>query len=177
MKNLTSGLWWRAAAIRALRTAGVLLAPYVPTILYTGDFLIVASVVGFGALGSLVTSLAGIAETEGKTVVWYYAVLERSVKTAAQATLALFGTSTIFQNVDWSAAPQLIGTAVLGTLVLAFMDFLPETEGKPLAEAKVTAITNVSVENPAPTEKAVPVVASVDALDENVVQGPDGSVG
>lgn len=177
MKNLTSGSWWRAAGIRALRTAGVLLAPYVPTILYTGDFLIVASVVVFGALGSFVTSLAGIAETEGKTVVWYYAVLERSVKTAAQATLALFGTATLFQDVDWSAAPQLIGTAVLGTLVLAFMDFLPETEGKPLAEAKVIAVTNVSAEDPTRTEKVVPVVASVDSLDESVVQGPDGSVG
>ena len=75
MKNLTSAVWWKAVLFRMLRTAGVIAAPYVPTILYTGDYLILASVVGFGALGSFLTSLAGLAESEGKTVIWYYALL------------------------------------------------------------------------------------------------------
>ena len=106
MRNLSSAVWWKAVVFRMLRTAGVILTPYVPTILYTGDYAIVVSVVGFGALGSFITSLAGIAETEGKNVVWYYAIMERAVKTAAQALLTLFGTAAMFQDVDWAQAPQ-----------------------------------------------------------------------
>lgn len=139
MQNLSSAAWWKATVFRMLRTIGVILTPYLPTVLYTGDYAIMLSVVGFGALGSFVTSLHGIAESDGKTVVWYYAILERSVKTAAQALLTLFGTAAMFQDVDWTQAPQLVGTAVLGTLLIAFMGFLPESPGTPEA---ATVIVN-----------------------------------
>lgn len=177
MKNLTSSVWWKAASFRALRTALVLLAPYVPTILYSADYAIVASVVFFGALTSLITSLFGIAESEGKTVPWWYALLERSVKTAAQALLTLFGTATMFQDVDWSAAPQLVGTAVLGTLLIAIMGFLPETDDKrPLAVATVDTI--VVNESGAETEKEVPVVvAATTDSEQPILRGDSGSVG
>ncbi len=159
MRNLNSASWWKAVVFRMLRTAGVILTPYVPTILYTGDYAIVVSVVGFGALGSFITSLAGIAETEGKNVVWYYAIMERAVKTAAQALLTLFGTAAMFQDVDWAQAPQLVGTAVLGSLLIGFMGFLPETSGDPLAP---TELTNVTINNAGRVEQtSTPVVASV----------------
>ena len=180
MKNLTSSVWWKAASFRALRTALVLLAPYIPTILYTADYAIVASVVGFGALSSLITSLFGIAESEGKTVVWWYALLERSIKTAAQALLTLFGTATMFSQVDWSAAPQLVGTAVLGTLLIAVMGFLPETDDKrPLAVAS----TNVVIVNEQGKvgEQKVPVAAVTDApavvVEPAVIEGDPNSAG
>lgn len=173
MKNLTSPVWWKATLFRMLRTAGVILTPYVPTILYTGEYLLVLNVVGFAALGSLVTSLFGIAESEGKTVEWYWAILERSVKTAAQALLTLFGTATMFQQVDWSQAPQLVGTAVLGTLLIAVMGFLPETDGKrPLASASVN--TFVINQEGKPSEESVPVVATVEPT---VISGEHSSVG
>lgn len=176
MKNLTSSVWWKAVLFRMLRTAGVILTPYVPTILYTQDYAIAGSVVGFAALGSFVTSLAGLAESEGKTVVWYYALLERSVKTAAQALITLFGTATMFQQVDWSAAPQLVGTAVLGSLLIAVMGFLPETDEKrPLAVAS----TNVVVinEQGKTGEQKVPVAAVTEAPVAAVIEGDPDSVG
>ena len=128
MKNLLSAVWWRAAGARAVRTALIVLTPYVPTVIHDGNYALVGSVVGFAALSSLITSLFGIAETTGTTVTWYYAILERSVKTTAQALLTLFGTATMFQQVHWAEAPALIGTAVLGSLVLSFLGFLPETK-------------------------------------------------
>lgn len=173
MKNLTSSVWWKATFFRMLRTAGVILTPYVPTILYTQNYAIAASAVGFAALGSFLTSLAGVAESEGKTVAWGWAILERSVKTAAQALLTLFGTATLFESVDWSAAPQLVGTAVLGSLLIAFMGFLPETdERRPLATASAT--TYVVNEQGNTGEQAVPVVATVDAPPTSA---PEGTVG
>lgn len=176
MKNLTSSVWWKAVLFRMLRTAGVILTPYVPTILYTQDYAIAGSVVGFAALGSFVTSLAGLAESEGKTVVWYYALLERTIKTAAQALITLFGTATMFQQVDWSAAPQLVGTAVLGSLLIAVMGFLPETDDKrPLAVAS----TNVVVinEQGKTGEQKVPVATVTEAPVSAVIEGDPDSVG
>lgn len=158
MKNLTSGVWWKAVFFRMLRTAGVIVAPYIPTILYTQDWLIVASVVGFAVLGSFLTSLAGLAESEGKTVVWYYALFERAIKTAAQAILTFIGTATMFQDVAWGDALPFVGTAVLGSLLIAVMGFLPETDEKrPLAVAS----TNVVVinEQGKEGEQKVPVAA------------------
>ena len=182
MKNLTSAVWWKAVLFRMLRTAGVIAAPYVPTILYTADWAILASVVGFGALGSFLTSLAGLAESEGKTVVWYYALLERSVKTAAQALLTFAGTATMFSQVDWPQALPFVGTAVLGSLLIAVMGFLPETDEKrPLAQATVN--TFVINEQGKPGEQGVPVVAAVEAESAKPLQTPptitgtDNSVG
>jgi hypothetical protein len=157
MSNLTSLSWWKAAGIRALRTALVILAPFVPTVLADGNYLLALSAAGFAALSSLVTSLFGIAETEGKVVPWYWALTERVTKTAAQALLTVFGTATLFEQVDWSAAPAIVGTAVLGSLLLGVLKTLPETT-QPLAPAVVTVTTGVDkAGNPA--EQSVAVVA------------------
>lgn len=167
MFNLTSAVWWKAAGMRILRTIAVILAPYIPTILYTGDYLVLASVVGFAALGSFVTSLAGIAETSGAPVVWYYAILERTVKTAAQALLTLFGTATMFQEVDWASAPQLVGTAVLGSLLIAVMGFLPETYGAPLTPQPIL-VNDLTAEDLEADEAAKLTAAA--AYDENATE-------
>lgn len=158
MSTLTSLAWWKAAAIRALRTALVILTPYVPVILTEGNYLLALSAAGFGAVSSFVTSLFGIAETEGKVVPWYWAITERVVKTAAQALLVAFGTATLFSEVDWSAVPAIVGTAVLGSLLLGVLKTLPEST-QPLAPATVNVTTGVDkAGNPA--EQSVAVVAT-----------------
>jgi len=165
MSNLKSLAWWRAAGIRALRTALVIAAPYAPTVIYDGAWLIALSASGFGALTSLLTSLRGIPESEGKTVQWYWAVFERSVKTAAQALITAFGTATLFEQVTWAEVPAIVGSSVLGTLIIAVLGQLPEAE-EPLARA---TIQTVVVNNPATgdvTEAALPVVAVAGASTE-----------
>ncbi len=160
MSNLTSRAWWKAAFFRALRTAIVIAIPYSPTVLYDNSWVILASTAGFGALTSFVTSFFGIAESDGKSVSWYWAVFERVVKTASQALLTAFGTATMFAEVDWSAVPALVGSAVLGSLLLAVLKQLPEAD-TPLAAPTINATTvnNIGV----PSEVAVPVIAVAEA--------------
>lgn len=126
MSNLTSLVWWKAAGTRALRTALVILVPYAPTVLHDGNYLLVLSAAGFGAVTSILTSLFGISETSGTPVSWYWAVFERSIKTAAQALLTAFGTATVFGAIHWSEVPALVGSAVLGTILLTVLKSLPE---------------------------------------------------
>lgn len=156
MKNLTSAAWWKAAGWRALRTALVIAAPYAPTVIYDNAWIVLLSTAGFGAVVSLLTSLRGISETSDKTVPWYYAIFERGVKTAAQALVAAFGTATMFEAVTWSEVPALVGSAVLGTLLLTVIGKLPEAD-EPVATAAV-ATTVVNVDGTA-TQAEVPVVA------------------
>lgn len=72
--NITSKLWWKAAAIRALRTfaqAAISLIPAAVTI-QSVDWITVLSTAALAAVISLLTSLGGLPEVD----------LEESVKTA-----------------------------------------------------------------------------------------------
>lgn len=168
MKNtILSGAWWKASVMRALRTAAVIATPYVPTVLYEGNYLIVLSAAGFGAVSSLLTSLFGIPETTDGSVSWYWALGERVIKTTAQALLVLFGTATMFQQVAWSEAPQLVGTAILGSLLLAFMKGLPEVPSPPAAPTTVAIEQSVynTAGEPETVVTEAPVVANVSVSD------------
>lgn len=169
MKNLISAVWWKAAGWRALRTVLVVLTPYAPTVLYDGNYLIALNVSLFAGLASLVTSLFGIAETTDQSVSWLWGLTERVVKTAAQALLTLFGTATMFQEVAWSQAPQLIGTAVLGSLLIAFLKGIPEAPIPAASAAFSTTVINPTTRRP--EVASVPVVASVDVASSEV-DGP-----
>lgn len=166
MADLKSGAWWRAAFFRALRTALVIAVPYAPTVIYDGAWGILLSTAGFGALTSLVTSLWGIAETEGVKVHPFWAIFERVVKTAAQSLLTAFGTATMFSEVTWAEVPALVGSAVLGSLLLAVLKQLPESD-IPLAQATV-AQTTVNVQTGQTETTAVPVIAVAPAPQETV---------
>ena len=97
MRNFKSAEWWKALVLRALRTAVVIAIPYVPTVIADNNWLVVASAAGFGALTSLITNvITGIPETADTAVPWYYALLERVIKTAGQSLLVAFGTATVF---------------------------------------------------------------------------------
>lgn len=128
MSMLTSSTWWSAAAKRALRTALVVALPYATVVLYNGEWLVLASSAAFAFLTSILTSLFGITEAEGGTVSWQWAILERTIKTAAQALLTAFGTATMFSEVSWETVPAFVGSAVIGTLLLAVLKQLPESE-------------------------------------------------
>lgn len=178
MSNLTSPVWWKAVLFRALRTAGVIAAPYIPTILYTQDWFILSSVVGFAVLGSFLTSLKGIPESDGATVGFGWAMFERTIKTAAQALLTFFGTATMFSQVTWNELLPFVGTAVLGSLLIGAMGFLPETDGKfPLASASF--VTHSVDEAGNTTETQAPVVVTVDPVTATTatIPGKTNSVG
>lgn len=172
MLTLSSASWWRAASIRALRTALLVAIPYVPASYLGGvPYVAMASTAALGFILSLLTSLAGLAETTGTLLPWWYAILGRVVKTVAQALVAGIGTAVLIQDVDWTLLLQTSLTAGFGSLLLAFLVQLPEAD-LPLA---VSTVSNITVNNGVAHEEVIPVVAVV-ALPADSPPVADGSV-
>lgn len=167
MTQLTALPWWKASAIRALRTALVVAIPYVPAS-YFGSvpYLALFSAAGLGFVLSIFTSLAGIAEVDGNMQPWWYAILSRVVKTIAQALTAGVGTAVLLQDVDWNFLLQTSITAGFGSLLLAFLMQLPEAD-KPVAVVSVSTF-NINAAGQA-FEQSIPVVATVIASSPDVV--------
>lgn len=141
--TVTSAAWWRAALIRALRTALVIAVPYIGgSALGALPWATIGSAVGFAFLASIVTSLAGLPEVAAGAPVWL-AILERVAKTLGQALAAGFGTAVLLQDVDWSSTVQAALIAALGTLLLTVIGRLPETRF-----ATPVAVTSVNVNVP-----------------------------
>lgn len=147
--TITSASWWKAAVIRALRTALVIAVPYVGGASLLGiPWATVGSAAGLGALLSLVTSLFGIAEASGSPKPIGLALLERVTKTAAQAIASGVGTAVLFQDVPWSTVLQAAAIAALGSLLIGVLGFLPESTltdagtATPDLPANITVVTS-----------------------------------
>lgn len=125
--NLTSTSWWKAALVRALRTAIAVAIPYAgASALFTGiPWLTVGSAAALGFVLSLLTSLVGISEATGTLVPVWYSVLEKVVKTVAQALVAGIGNAALFQNVHWTLIVQAALLAGLTTLLTSLLTVLP----------------------------------------------------
>ncbi len=136
--------WWKAAVIRALRTALVAAVPYIP-VAYTGaaPLLAVGSVAGLAFILSLITSLTGLSEADGKSQVYWVAILERVAKTIAQSLVAGIGTIALVQDVDWATVVQTSAFAGFGSLVLAVIAQLPEAGTPPTVPVTGTTSTGV----------------------------------
>lgn len=163
MTSLTSTTWWKAATIRALRTALVVAVPYVPAA-YIGavPYVTVALASSLAVIASFITSLKGIAEVTGVIRPWWFAVLSRVVKTVAQATLTGIGTATLITDVPWDSISQMVITAGFGSLLLALLSELPEAP-KPVApDTPSVIVINAATE---------PVTATL--LGAGTAAGPD----
>lgn len=141
--------WWKAAAIRGARTAVVIAIPYVGTVVLFRDvnWLTIASAAGLGFVASILTSLAGIPEADGKTLPVWLALFERSVKTLAQGLAVGIGNAILFTDVDWSTIGQAALISALGSLLLGVLGFLPEAAdpNAPLA-ADISTIPVISAQ-------------------------------
>jgi len=169
MATITSGDWWKAAAVRALRTAAVVSVPYLPVALSGTDYIILASAFGMGFVLSLLTSLAGIAEVDGTdSVPWWYATLSRVVKTVAQALVTAVGSAALFTDVDWSVIPALVVSSAIGSLLLAVINQLPEAPTPVVSpQAEVTPVEIVAV-----SPSAAAATSSGPTTTNIVVSGP-----
>jgi hypothetical protein len=159
MRNLLSKVWWEAAGGRALRTAIVVTLPYLPAI-YVGQipYLVILSTAGLAAILSLLTSVVGLPEVDGKNPVWWFAIAERVVKTIAQAIVAGIGNAVLIQDVHWPNILQAALAAGFGSLLFAFLKDLPET-------TVPTAVTPVA---PIPVIISGPVTTTSGAVSANV---------
>jgi len=158
--TITTSTWWKAAGMRALRTAVVIAVPYIGGASLLGiPWLSVASAVVLGGILSLLTSLAGIAETSGSSVPVWLALLERVTKTAAQSLVAGVGTAVFVTDVDWAQVLQAAALASLGSLLIGVLGYLPEANAPvqptPIAPV-VTTPTVIPSTDVAPTTPADP---------------------
>lgn len=175
-KTITSATWWKAALLRALSTAVAVAIPFTgATALFTNiNWTVVGGTVGLAFLLSLITSLAGIPEVSGNTVPVPLALLERTVKTFAQALVASVGSATLFGQVHWSQDLQLAGLAALASLFRALIVDLPETPSTLSSVAAITPLAplQVPVVEAQPTNADGSLVATPDtvapAVDESI---------
>lgn len=164
--NLTSGLWWKAAVVRALRTALVIALPYVPVSAFgETPYITIGGAVALGFVASLLTSLAGITEATGVKVTWYFAITERVVKTVAQSLVAGIGTAALIQQVNWINIGGAAIAAGIGSLLLGVITNLPEADLPVAASVVIPSVTNVYGADTAPAVASVPVVASATVAD------------
>lgn len=162
--QLLTWLFWRNALVRATRTALVIAVPYFGGVLIVEiPWLVVASAAGFGFVLSIVTSLAGLVEAGGGQVSWWYAILERITKTAAQALVTAVGTATLFEQVDWNLALQAAGIAAIGSLLLGFLTKLPEADMLPSAVQPVAAVSTTTIETTQGTTVNAPALSPEEA--------------
>ena len=151
--NLSSTAWWKAALVRAVRTALVVAVPYVGSAAVTHvAWLSGASAAGLGFILSLLTSLTGLAETSGSSVPVWYSLLERTVKTVAQGIIAGIGNAVLFQDVHWVLILQNAAIAGVGSLLLGVIAKLPATVPVTVTPKPVIAVK--------PAAPAVPAAAS-----------------
>jgi hypothetical protein len=164
--TLTSATWWKAAAKRALITAIAVAIPYFGAVTVFGsiNWLTLGGAVLLAFIASLLTSLAGIAEVQGVVKPEWEALLERSVKTFAQALVAGVGSSLLFQDVHWSVILQASIIAAITSLLRSLVADLPETpapiDAGTAIPGQVSSITSLPVLD---TPAALPV-AQVDPV-------------
>lgn len=174
--NLTSGVWWKDAFIRAIRTAVVIAVPYVGgSLLSAVPWLTVASAAALGFVASLITSLAGLPDANSQP--WWQATLTRVTKTVAQSLAAGLTNIVLFQDVNWSVALQASAIAGLGSLLLAVISSLPEAT-EPTQAVVVTPVATGPIPiQPSPTpvvHNPVSATPKVDTADTST-QEPEGT--
>lgn len=127
--ELTSASWWRAASVRALRTAVAVLIPLVASTTLLGvDWALAGSAFALAIIGSYVTSLAGLKELTTEGVSKLYALIIRIVKQFAQTLVGFIGASALLQEVDWGSALLISATSAVVTFLQGVLTSLPEEE-------------------------------------------------
>jgi len=120
--------FWRAAGIRALRTALVAAAPFLLPLVGGdwGDVAQAAGAIALVAVLSLATSLWSLPELGGGRGPWA-AILDRTARTFGQTLAASLATAALWSDIDWTLVIVQALAAALTTAVLAAAEELPET--------------------------------------------------
>lgn len=164
LSELLSRSWWSAAGQRALRTVLVALVPFVPPILQGSTQAIWAalSTSALAAVLSIAWSFRSLPEVDGLPRPWWAAALDRFVRTFAQVLLAGIPAVTLIQDVPWQVLLTNALAAAVGSLILAAISALPETQ--PLSVPADKVVQAVSIDghvvagpaSPLPTGTPIP---------------------
>lgn len=122
--------WFKAASIRAGKTAIYVAIPFFAAVVTFGQLnwpTLLGTIVLAVILSYVTSAIAGLPEVAGKTVPTWLALAERFVKTFAQALLAGVGSATLFQDVHWSAILQASVLSAIASLLTGLVTNLPDT--------------------------------------------------
>lgn len=129
MDALLTKTWWVPALKRSARTAVIIALPYLPAAYAnTASYWTLLSAAALGFVLSLVTSLANLQEADGVSIPFAFALLDRVVRTIAQALVTAIGNAVLFTDVDWKVVPAIIASAAIGSLLLGVLTNLPEAD-------------------------------------------------
>ena len=145
LSELLSRAWWSAAGQRALRTVLVALVPFVPPILQGSVEAMWAalSTSTLAAVLSLAWSFRSLPEIDGLPRPWWAAALDRFVRTFAQVLLAGIPAVTLIQDVPWPVLLSNALAAAVGSLILAAISALPETQPLSVPADKVVQAISI----------------------------------
>lgn len=142
MNQIFTTAWWKSAGVRAFRTAIIVAVPYLPASLTNNvPYVTILGAAVMGGFLSLLTSLAGLAEVEGRVVPWYFALLERVVKTTAQALVTALTATVFITEVDWHQVLAITSASAFGSLLLGILKVLPESEDPADSTGRHLAVT------------------------------------
>ena len=122
--------WWKDSAVRAARTALLLVIPFFPAAAQVGgtEWQPLVLTAAFGFIASMVTSVALLPdETTGVNLSKGKAILYRVIKSFFQGLASGFGTAALLTDVDWNAAIQVAIAGAIGSFILGMVAALPET--------------------------------------------------
>lgn len=145
LSELLSRSWWSAAGQRALRSFLVGLVPFVPAILQGSTAAIWAALSTGSLLAvlSLAWSFKSLPEVDDVPRPWWAAALDRTVRTFAQALLANIPAVTLIQDVPWQVLLTNAAASAIGSLILAAISALPETQPLSVPADKVVQAVSI----------------------------------
>jgi hypothetical protein len=146
MLALINRAWWFAAGQRALRTALVVLLPFLPAILRADPTAVLAAVstVALAVVLSLATSLRSLPELDGVTRPWWASALDRAARTFAQTLIAGIPAVTLIQDIPWTVLLTQALASALGSVILAAIAALPETIPVSIPSSDVVALVTTA---------------------------------
>jgi len=143
--RLVSAAWWTDALRRAAYTAIAIALPYFGGALIADvPWLVILSAAALGAVGSVLTSVAGLPEAVGVDLPWWLAAVERVVKTFAQALGAGLVGAVLISDVDWAFVLQAAALAALVSLLRLILATLPADPTPAIAYAEFGEIEQTS---------------------------------
>ncbi|ANC31420.1 hypothetical protein [Isoptericola dokdonensis] len=127
--KLFTAAFWRAAGIRAAKTAITVVTPWIPQLVATPTSEVVVAAASTTALAvvlSVATSLASLPEVAGKVVPLWRALAGRAARTFGQTIVATVAGATLLTDVNWLALGLQVVASVIGTVLLGLYSRLPE---------------------------------------------------
>lgn len=120
--------WLQAALVRAGRQAAQVAVSMLPTaaMITEVNWTVIAGTAALSAILSLLTSIVSLPEVNGAEVPWTHAMGIRTLRTMAQAAIALIPAGVTITAVDWKQLALTVALAGVSCILTSIATPLPE---------------------------------------------------